>query len=181
MVGKEEEEVHRRRGSRGRERGIAGGGASLLSWRPTPLSPSRPAPARTLDQQPEALGAAEEGDGGHGGLTDVGARRVEGDGAQRECGAGPQRDGVLAGRGGRGGAGVRVGWREGSQFQGLGTPFLLTLVQRRAGVGRPCTEQFTAVLLPRCKESSSPVLSSRGSRSGEGYRLSPSLDPHPCG
>lgn len=49
-----------------------------------------------------------------------------------------------------------------------GMSFPLTLVQRRAGVGRPRTEQFTAVLLPRGKESSSPVLSSRGSRSGGG-------------
>lgn len=57
-----------------------------------PLSPTKPAPSRTLDQQLEALGAAEEGDGGHGGLTDVGARRIEGDGAQRERGAVPQGD-----------------------------------------------------------------------------------------
>lgn len=56
----------------------------------------------------------------------------------------------------------------------LGSPFLLTLVQRRAGVGRPCTEQVKATLLPRGKESSSLLLSSMGSRSGGGYRRSPS-------
>ena len=49
-----------------------------------------------------------------------------------------------------------------------GTPFPLTLVQYRVGEGRPRAEQVTVVLLPRGKESSSPVLSSRESRSGVG-------------
>lgn len=74
--------------------------------------------------------------------------------------------------------GVGAGW-EGVPW--LRSPFLLTLVQRRAGVGRPCPEQLVATLLPRGKESSSPLLNSRGSRSGGGYRLSPSPDPHPLG
>lgn len=157
----------------------------LVPVPPPSRSPPKPAPARTLDQQVEALGAAEEGDRGHGRLTDVGARRVEGDGAQREGGAVPQGDEVLAGREGGGQVGVRAGSREGRgcglKVPGLRAPFPLTLVQRRAGVGSPRTEQFTVVLLPKCKESSSPVLSSRGSRSGGGDRLSPSPAPHPCG
>jgi len=49
-----------------------------------------------------------------------------------------------------------------------GTPFPLTLVQYRVGVGRPRAEQVTVVLLCRGKESSSPALSSRESRSGVG-------------
>lgn len=49
-----------------------------------------------------------------------------------------------------------------------GSPFPLTLVQYRVGVGRPRAEQVAVVLLPRGKESSSPVLSSRESRSGVG-------------
>lgn len=56
----------------------------------------------------------------------------------------------------------------------LGAPFPLTLVQRRAGLGRPCTEQVMSTLLPRGKESSSSWLSSMGSRSGVGDRWSPS-------
>lgn len=56
--------------------------------------------------------------------------------------------------------------REG--VSGRGAPFPLTLVQRSVGVGRPFTEQFVARLPPRGKASSSPLLSSRGSRSGGG-------------
>lgn len=75
--------------------------------------------------------------------------------------------------------GVGGDGREGVPW--LGPPFLLTFVQRRAGVGRPCTEQLVSTLLPRGKKSSSLLLSSMGSRSGGGYRLSPSLDPHLLG
>lgn len=89
-------------------------------------------------------------------------RGIESWGGERE------REGWLGGR----------GCRQGSQGPGARS-CPLTLIQRRAGVGRPCPEQFTAVLPPRGMESSSPVLSSRGSRSGGGYRLSPSPDPHP--
>lgn len=64
----------------------------------------------------------------------------------------------------RGGEGARGG--RGSQ--GGGAPLPLTLVQRSVGVGRPFTEQFVARLLPRGNASSSPLLSSRGSRSGGG-------------
>lgn len=60
-----------------------------------------------------------------------------------------------------------------------GAPFPLTLVQRSAGVGRPCTEQFTTALLFRGKESTFPSLSSRGSRSAVGDSLSLFPDPHP--
>lgn len=162
-------------------------------WTPVLLGPGPPlshttavqacSRPQTLDQQLEAPGATKDGDRGRGGLTRVGAGGIEGDGAEGERGVVPQGYRVLGGeRKSRSGRPREKGGVDGSGGSCAGgTSFPLTLVQRKAGVGRPGAEQFTAVLLPRGKESSSPVLSSRGSRSGGGYRLSPSPDPHPLG
>lgn len=56
---------------------------SQWSWPPTPIVPIPACPyPQTFNQQLEGPGATKEGDHGRIGLAYVGARRIEGDGAE---------------------------------------------------------------------------------------------------